>query len=263
MRNIEKAFLYLNSYQVNCKENSIVSNIDPRAFILVTFVYLFSMLSLPLYQTERLIWFAVYPILMAPMSNVKYSSLFYHSLIVLPFVVLIGIFNPVIDTREAFKIGNMVISIGWLSFFSIIIRGLLSMQALLLLIRNYGFIQICNSLRSFGCPKVLTVQLFLIYRFVGVLLEETINMKRAIISRGYGKNTYSIKLWTRFIGSLFIRCLNRSKNIHYGMVSRGFEGSFPVKNNYHLGTRDYLFSISWIIISLFLHYFNLSQLFYL
>ena len=66
----------------------------------------------------------------------------------------------------------MAVSRGWVSFVSIILRGLLSVQALLLLVYVAGFNRMCEALRRPGMPRVLVTQLLMVYRYLTVLLQE-------------------------------------------------------------------------------------------
>ncbi|MCH5227901.1 MAG: cobalt ECF transporter T component CbiQ [Muribaculaceae bacterium] len=257
---IQKALLTLSSYQTGSEEKTILSGLDSRALILVTLAYIICILSLPIEVPDVLIWFAIYPIMMAPLSGRSYTSVFIKSLYVLPFILVIGIANPFYDRRPAFEIGNMTVTYGWLSFLTIVLRGLLSVQALIILIGNCGFIGFCNALIKLRVPKVLTTQLLLLYRYVGLLLQEAFNMHRALTSRGYGKKSFPMKMWATMVGSLLIHTYERSKRIHYAMLSRGFNGSIPLGtlNKWRLG--DSIFCVTCLALFLFLSYFNLGQL---
>ena len=136
------------------------------------------------------------------------------------------------------------------------------MQAILILTKLTGFIGICNALRKFGLPKILTVQLLMIFRYISVLLEEASNMRYSMISRGYGEKSFSIKLWTRLIGALFLKSYERSKRIHYAMLSRGFNGFIPLGEKFELSFSDSLFCILWISVFLCLYFFDISKIFF-
>lgn len=197
---------------------------------------------------------------MAPLSGNEYSKILRQSLYILPLLILIGIFNPFIYTQTAFEISGIDISVGWLTFISILLRGLLAIQALIIMVDNSGFIEICNALRSIGVPKILTTQLLMVYRYMSVLLQEVDSMHCAVVSRGFGKKSFPIKFWGTFTGSLLIRTYERSKRIHSAMLARGFNGSIPLGKSEKWGHRDFFFSASWITVFIFLYFFNLSSL---
>ncbi|MCH5234721.1 MAG: cobalt ECF transporter T component CbiQ [Muribaculaceae bacterium] len=256
---LQKALLTLHSNQTSTKNDALISKLDSRILILTTVIYLVFVLSLPLVSLAQIIWFAVYPIIMAPLTGTNYSNIFIKSLWVLPLILLIGIFNPILDHTEAFKISGVTVSYGWLTFSSIIVRGLLCMQALIILINYDGFLKICESLRSFGLPKILTVQLLMLYRYLGVLLEEAQRMHISIISRGYGKSSFPLKMWTQFIGSLFINTVERSKRIHMAMSARCFDGEIQLGETKRWNLKDIYFLIVWSSIFILLRFYNLSD----
>lgn len=259
--NIQKAIITLNRSQLCTEENHFLEGLNPLCVLIVTLVYLLFLLSLPVFRPELTIWYAVYPILMAPMTGISYGRLLRQSLWVLPLVACIGIFNPLFDQRVAFSTGSVDITMGWLSFLTIMLRGILAMQALLILIRITGFINICNSLRKMGLPKVLTLQLYLVYRYIGLLLEEADTMHRSLKSRGYGKKSFPLKLWMHFAGSLLIRSYERSRRIHYAMLSRGFSGEISMSTNLSWALKDLVFASVWVGIFIFFRWFDLTGLF--
>lgn len=259
--NIQKAILTLNEYQTGVKENSFIGRLDSRALIYTTFIYIFCILSLPIEIPEKLIWFAAYPILAAPLSGMTYTSVFLKSLYVLPFILLIGIANPIYDKRPAFDVGDITVTYGWLSFLTILLRGLFAVQALLILISNSGFIGICNALNRLRVPKILVTQLLLLYRYMGLLLEEAFNIQRAISSRGYGKSSFPLKMWVTMVGALLIRTTERSKRIHDAMLSRGFNGFIPLGRPQKWQFADTVFCLSCTAAFLFLRFFNLGKFF--
>lgn len=235
--------------------------IDTRALILTTTFYLVCLLTIPLESPDRIIWFAFVPICLAPLAGLNYSSLFLKSLYILPFILLIGIFNPIFDHREAFSIGSISISMGWITFISLIIRGLLAFQALLLLIRLSGFTDICQALHRLGVPKVFTSQLLLLHRFIGVLMLEALSMHRSVASRGYGKNSFPLKTWASFTGTLLLRSYDRSKRIHFAMLSRGFSGFIPTGKPLTWTLKDSIFTLCYCSVILIVYLVDFSKFF--
>ncbi|MCH5228777.1 MAG: cobalt ECF transporter T component CbiQ [Muribaculaceae bacterium] len=257
---LEKALILLHSNQSAREESVFTSRITSRSMLLVTILYLLFLLSLPLGRPSELIWFALYPIVMSPLISQPYQKIFINSLYILPFIILIGIFNPIYDTSEAFRIGTYKISKGWVIFFSLIIRGLLSMQALIILIKSTGFIEICNSLYKLRCPKIITCQLLMLYRYIGLFIAEGINIRRSVESRGYGKKSYSVKIWATIIGSMLIRTYERSKRIHNSMLSRGFQGFLPMGEMRNWSSLDTLFLFGWCLVFILLRSFDISSI---
>lgn len=237
--------------------------VDPRSLILVSVVYLCFILGVPVTHIDILLWYALYPIISAPLFGLSYSSIFLQSLIVLPLVLLLGIFNPIIDKTVVIPYEGFAVTRGWLMFFGIVVRGLLSMQALLIMLRSIGFIGIVKGLGRLGVPKFLVTQLMMVFRYIRVLIEEAIVMKEARDARSFGVKHLSIKMWGILIGQLFLRSIDRAERIHNAMLSRGFTGSIPFNStgNESWGWNSTLFLVIWSLLFLFLRLFNLSLLF--
>lgn len=238
-------------------------SVDPRASFIVTLAFLGVMLSVPTAHIDLLLWFALYPILTSPLLGLSYSSIFLKSLVILPLVILLGIFSPFYDTEQVANFNGITITNGWLMFIGIILRGLLSMQALLILIGTMGFVGMVRTMRELGLPDFIVTQLLMVYRYIRVLIEEAITMKAARDSRSYGNKHLPIKLWGVLVGQLFLRSIERAERIHKAMQARGFNGDMPFY--YAAGSpwtlNSTVYMIGWIVVFIFLRLFNLSLLF--
>lgn len=242
---LQQAILKLEQLDLR---HAVDTNIDFRALTSVTAVYLISMLSVPLTEPATLLMFAVFPILFSSFGPMGYGGLLCRSSVVLPFVILIGIFNPLIDREPMLHIGKLIISRGWVTFFSIMVRGVLSVQAVLLLIYTCGPLGLCRTLQRMGFPIVLTSLIALIYRYMFVLLREAQQLKIAIASRSYGRTSWPLRLWARIVTLLLIRATERSEHIHMAMLARGFDGRLHDRTEHRrLSSRDLRFMILWSV----------------
>ena len=158
---------------------SPLHRVDARAKLLLTVVYLVTMLSMPLEAFSGLLLYAVYPILAAQAAGLRYGDLFRRSLVVLPFVALVGLFNILYYRETVFTVGPVAVTRGWIDFLSILLRGLLSVQALLLLILTTGYYRLCRNMQRMGLPSVFASQLLFVYRYLYVLTEEALEMSMA------------------------------------------------------------------------------------
>lgn len=261
MPKIDKSLMILDAVSTGGRDS--IFRVDPRAQLLVTVAYLCLMLSIPTTHIDILLWFALYPILASPLFGLSYSSVFLQSLIVLPLVVLLGVFNPIFDRTPVATFNGYEITQGWLMFIGIVIRGLLSMQALLILIRSIGFIGIVRSMGRLGVPKFLTTQLLMVFRYIRVLIEEAASMKAARDARSFGVRHLSIKMWGVLIGQLFLRSVDRAERVHRAMLARGFSGDIPFNFNdnssWQWSSTAYL--LVWVSVFVVLRLFNFSLLF--
>ena len=255
MADIEKTYLKLT--RINTGGG--YGNTSP-AMLFITLTYLICVLSVPLYQPQKLIWLAAYPVAVSEIEGIGYGKIFIKSLWILPLVFFIGIFNPFIDTAVAFRIGNISVSQGCISFISILIRGLLSFQSVLILVATTGFIDIFNTMRKFGCPSVLTTQLLLSYRYIYLIIDQAVIMKRAREARGYGRKSYPLKMWGQFVGQLLIRSSQRAVWIHRAMDARGFDGTMPTGHSLTWTSRTWVWLVVWCSVIICLRLIDFSSL---
>lgn len=213
---LEKAILTMNTLE-NVKSSKGIPRVE--AILLFTLLYFILLLAVPLEKVQWLIWFGIYPIIFSGIAGISYGRILLQSLIALPFVAAVGIFNPILDTRPAFHVGSAVVSIGWITFTSIILRGLFSVQSVLVLINAYGFNGILRGMERLKAPRLLTRQLGMVYRYLRVLMEESLSMRRARESRGMGKKI-PLRMWGPFVGQLFIRTYDRASRIQQAIDSR-------------------------------------------
>lgn len=261
MSKLEKALYELNLMERASEQPGFLHSVDPRAKLGVTFVYLVTLLSLPLGNLSGLILFGVYPVLLSAMAGVGYGRFFIRSLVVLPFILFIGIFNPIVDRQIVFYVGNLGITSGWISFFSIILRGLFSVQAVMILVFATGFYNVCRGMRKLGIPALFVTQLLFVYRYIFVLLEEALAMRRARDARGYGRASYPPGMWGIFMGQLLVRTVDRAGRIHKAMLARGFKGNIEGMVRMRWQRRDTLFLVVWIVLLVFLRVLHPAESF--
>lgn len=249
MTKLEKVILALSKSEVGAAPSSGTS---PIAMTMSVLIYIGFLLALPTIDLKGLVWMAVGPAIAAPLLGIPYGRIVSRSLIVLPFILLIGMFNPIIDKQEAMRIGSIGISFGWLSFVGLTLRGLLAMQVVLILMESVGFRGICSAFRNMGLPRILVTQLLLSYRYLRVLAEEANTMIQARQSRGFGSKTLPFRMWGEFVGQLYLRSLARAERIHLAMVSRGFSGEMPclIPNSKRFAAKDLVSPLLTIVFSL-------------
>lgn len=256
MSKLENVLISLNSMT-----RPAADAVRPVSMLVVTLVYLVAVLSVPLYAPQQIIWLGIYPVVQSEMSGIGYRRVFVKSLWVLPLIAVIGMFNPILDTETAFRVGNVAVSRGWVSFLSIVLRGLFAVQAVLLLTFSVGFYDMCSSLRRVGCPRVLVTQLQFTYRYMMVVIEEAIGMDRARKARGFGRNSYPLRMWGRMVGQLLVRSYERASRIHRAMLARGFDGTMPVSCEAAGGKGvSWVFMTVWIALIVALRVFDVSRL---
>lgn len=232
--------------------------IDPRVKIVLTLVFVTTVTSYSRYAVTQLLPFAAFPVLFAAAADLPAAFLLRRLLVVSPFAVAVGIFNPLFDREIFITIGGLSIAGGWISFASILIRFALCMSAALVLIATTGFYKICSSLQSLKIPSVLTVQFLLLYRYLFLLADEALRLIRARRLRSFGRRAEGLKSTGALIASLLVRTLQRSRRIHEAMSARGLRLSLPQYEQPRIRRRDLVFLVVTVSACIFLRVVDLS-----
>lgn len=224
-------------------QDTAVHRIDPRAKVVVTMLFIAAVVSYPKFAVIDLLPFLLFPVLMMTLGNIPVLFIAKKVLIVSPFALFVGIFNPILDTRPLATVGGLVLSAGWVSFASIALKFLLTISAALVLIATTSFPGVCQALRRLGFPALFISQLLFLYRYLFVLMEETMRVVRARDLRSFGGRGMELRVLARVVGSLFLRTVERAERIYRAMLSRGFRGELPVLRQHRLGTADMVFAL--------------------
>ena len=240
--------------------DSPLHRLDPRAKLITTLAFIVTVVSFDKYALSALIPFFIFPIVQISVGGLPPGYLLRKILLVSPFAVLIGIFNPLMDREILFQIGSINVSGGWLSFFSILTRFLLTVTAALILIATTGFNAVCMALARFGVPRPFVVQLMFLYRYLFVLTDEAARMVRAISLRSFNSSGMGFKTFVSMMGHLLLRTMDRAQRIHMAMLCRGFDGHIRIIRSMEIGCKEIVFAISWSVLFVILRFYNMPKM---
>lgn len=247
---LQQALYRLDAAERSARMASPLRDIDGRAKLLATTVFLATMLSLPPGDLSELLLYALFPLGAAAMGRLDYGRICRRSLIAVPFVAFVGLFNVLCDRTPALRIGPLAVSGGWLSLVSLTVRAMLSVQALLVLIESTGFHRLCRSMQRLGLPALFTTQLLFVHRYLFVLTQEALALSRARDARSFGRASYPLRTWATLVGQLLIRTFERAERIDRSMRARGFTGRIPPQTggNAPWRLRDTCFAAGWSLL---------------
>jgi cobalt/nickel transport system permease protein len=240
--------------------NTVIHRLDPRGKVVATMLFVTTVISYPKYEVISLIPFFLFPLFMLTLSDTPFRYILKKVLVVSPFAIFIGIFNPLFDTGTVALTENLSISSGWISFLSIMIKFILTISAALILIATTSFPGVCLALNRLGVPAPFTSQLLFLYRYIFVLMEETMRMVRARDMRSFGGVGKGIRVFTRLTGILFIRTVERAERIYNAMLSRGFRGTFPSMSHRPFSSGDAFFVLLIIAFLAAFRFFNITEM---
>jgi cobalt/nickel transport system permease protein len=238
MLTFDKEYFNLGYLDSLSYKDTFIHRLDPRIKVIVAFAFIFTVVSFPKYEISGLIPFFLLPVLFFSLGNIPVKFIIKKILLVSPFAIFIGIFNPIFDTNTHYIINELRISGGWVSLLSIIIKFLLTISTALLLIATTSFPKVCYALQKLGIPDIFVSQLLFLYRYIFVLAEETMKIVRARNLRSFHKRGHGLRLLIPLMGVLFIRTIERSERIYQAMLSRGFHGKIRTLNKSGISVAD-------------------------
>jgi len=223
MAKIENRFLDLGHLDSLAELDSPVHRLDSRVKVVTTLVFVVLVVSRGSHEVAGLLPFVLFPAVAIAASGLSLGYFLRKLLIVSPFVFCVAVFNPILDRSPMLQLGPLVVSGGWVSFVSILLRFTLTVGAALVLIATTGFAQVCRALEQLGLPKLFVVQLLFLYRYLFVLGDEGTRMVRSHALRS-GGHRMSLAVFRQLAGTLLLRTIARAERIHLAMLCRGFDG---------------------------------------
>ncbi|HEY5974605.1 MAG TPA: cobalt ECF transporter T component CbiQ [Geobacteraceae bacterium] len=259
MTSIDGALLDFKRLDLLATGDTAIHRLDPRAKVLVTLVFIVTVISFGKYEVTALAPFLIFPVVMVACGNLPASYIIKKIVMLCPFAVIVGMFNPIFDRQVLVQIGPLAVTGGWLSFASIILRSILTVGAAIVLVAVTGFTAVCRALARLGMPQAFAMQLLLLYRYIFVLTDEVARVERARKLRSFGKKMEP-RIFGPLVGHLLLRTWQRAERIHMGMLARGFAGEFHTRKDTDFGGREVLFVFGWTTLVIFLRFQNLSKL---
>jgi cobalt/nickel transport system permease protein len=223
MSRIDAAIDDLHALDLIAARPNALQRFDPRARLAVTLVFVAVTVSFDRYAIGAMLPLLLLPAAAAALGGVPWPVILKRLLPALPFAIMVGLFNPLLDRTLLLDVGGFGITGGWVSFASILLRYLLTMSAALLLVATTGFHTVCAALASWGVPRVFTNQLLFLYRYAFVLANEAARLARARALRASGQ-PMRLATYGSLAGQLLLRAFDRADRIHMAMLARGFDG---------------------------------------
>lgn len=257
---LDTAYYELGRLDLLAEKNTPIHNLDPRVKLIITVLFIIYVVSFDRYEIAGLLPFFLFPAFIIGMADLPFGYLLRKLALVSPFVIFIGIFNPIIDRDILLQVGTIEISGGWISLASILLRFTLTVGAALLLIATTGFPAICTALERLGAPRAFAVQLLMLYRYIFVLIEETIRTIRAYTLRSFSHRRMTYTTFKQLLGNLLLRTMDRAQRIHLSMLSRAFTGEIRIIRQFRFGLNETIYLVLLTVILSAVRFIDISTL---
>lgn len=226
MSKINNTFAQYMRVQENTKNNTFIHKINPAVKILITLLYIITVLSCNKYDYITLIFLAFYPIFAISLADISAKVVLKWASAALPFSFFAGIFNVFYDTAPMIVFQSFQVSFGMVSCLVILIKTFLCVSSVLILAMTTQIWDIISTLSAMKVPDILILQIMMMVRYIGLLLSQVSNVRKAYMLRLGVSRGIAIKDMGGVAGSVFVQSYERADRVYHAMMLRGFDGSY-------------------------------------
>lgn len=236
---------------------SHLHNFDPRAKMVTFLIFVFSVAFI-----NDLV-FAAFALLFSllltfisklPLSFV-YRCLKYPSMFIFA-IILIMAFT--VEGRIIFKASYLNVTVEGIEIgLLIFLRATAALIISFLMLATTRFDDTIKALYMLKVPNILVQIITFSYRYIFVLIEEMLKLKRSMYCRGFHikLNRYSLSVIGNMVGMLLIKSYDRGERVYRSMIARGYTGKPGLIIDFNMLPKDYYLSIVLITIAISLHVF--------
>ena len=212
-------------------QESVIHRINPTIKLITTFLYIIKVLSLKDFVLMDIAIIIAYPLILFILGNIPIRLIFGRLILILPVIIgVIGV-NLIID----FSYNQIMLAL------LLIFKCVFSVVSTLLLITTTTMNNITRALRRLKVPKILVMQIAMLYRYIILMMEEAYKIKCAYELRTMDKKSMNIKHFGEIMGQMLLRSIARAEDIYKAMKLRGFEGEYYTNTEEKLKVADYIY----------------------
>jgi len=226
--------------------DSPIHRLDARAKLLAVVAYTVVLTSFDRYAVSELAAMSIFPLAMLWLGRVPLWFGFRRALVLSPFIATVALLSTFYDhSVHTVAMGPWQLDIpgGYLTAADVIAKFTLGILALTAMMCTTPFGMLLEAMRRLAAPRALVMQLGFLYRYIFVLLDEAMRIRRARDFRGSAQAPLRRRLAATggVIGSLFVLTLDRSERIHRAMCARGYRGEPHSLTRLRAGWADAVF----------------------
>lgn len=248
--------MHSNAFDRYFEKDSLIHHLDPRVKVMVTLLFIISNVLLPdgAWLAFLLGWGFI--LMVNLLAQLEPGYAFKRSFVALPFALAAVTTIFTISGQPVFglTIGPWHLTgtdAGLMRFLSILIRSWLAVQMAILLIATTQFPDLMHALSHLRVPGVMVAIVSFMYRYLFVLVDETMRLLRAREARsarpagggGGGSIFWRGRVAGNMVGQLFLRSYDRSDRVYSAMLARGYQGQYLTMNPHVMQLKDWFMGI--------------------
>ncbi len=227
---------------------SFIHKLDPRAKFLAIIPSVFIIAAMKTITAPLAA--LIISLFLVLLARLDLRKLFVRLLTVNVFIAFLWIFLPFSYHGEAlFQIGSLAVTKeGFMHVLSITLKSNTIVILTIVILGTSGVFSLAHALIHLKVPKKLVLLFFFFYRYITVMHDEYIKIKKAIAIRCFKpkSNFHTYRTYAYLVGMLIVRSFDRSQRIYNAMLCRGFRNNFPLMSHFELKRADIFFCILMI-----------------
>lgn len=135
---------------------------------------------------------------------------------------------------------------------SVVVKSYLSASTVLLLIATTPLTELLSGAEKLGAPRVVTLVVQFLYRYLFVISEQAQHMLQAARCRSGSRNRGTRRRFQAAAGALavlFSKSYIRAEGIHNAMLARGFRGRLPAIRAQRFQLADFGFLLAALVVA--------------
>ena len=220
-------------------KHSLVHALPPHFKILLGLIFILFGISTPNKSLEIFLGYAILVLVVLKFAQLPLWTIIKRSVIEVPFLIF-AILMPLAgggDFTEVF--GIKLYHSGIEAGAAIILKGTLGVFVALILSATTKAREIIDGLEKLKLPPLMVQIAIFMLRYINVVSDEMDRMKIARESRGFfASGIQHWKVIAQAASALFIRSYERGERVHLAMISRGYQGTFPLSQTFKISKQE-------------------------
>jgi cobalt/nickel transport system permease protein len=219
--------------------HSFLNRLDPRIKVVSFFALIISVILTRAPMFPAYACFGMLIAILIALSKIPLAYILKRSFVIMPFALMVAIFAPFCNQNGTVAAGN------------ILIKAYLSIVCLILLTASTNFSSLLKAFEALKFPRLITMVISFMYRYVFVVQDELMKIRQAKESRSVARPSVrsQVSASANMVGILFIRTYERAEAIYLAMCARGFDGQMRTVNKFKTAKIDWFF-LSTLLLAL-------------
>lgn len=218
-----------HAHRLYLHRHSVVHGLPPQVKLVAALAFVMVVVATP----YRNVWaFGAYAgllVVVSLLARVPLGLVLRRMVVEVPFVVF-AVLLPFISRGERVELLGVALSVSGLwAAWSVLAKATLGVVTSILLASTTDLRDLIAGLDRLRMPTLIVQIMTFMVRYADVITDEMRRMQMARLSRGFvARDIRHLPVIARSAGALFIRSYERGERVHLAMLSRGYDGTFPL-----------------------------------